>query len=434
MIAGSTPAEVAYVIGHSGADVLITDAAGWEAVRGASEAIRLGAFVEGVASPEGARPFAALEHDDVSPPPDPGVGLAAPMAIMYTSGSTGRPKGVVQPTASLAVTGRALVDAMGLVPQDNILCALPLFHTAATQMAFGSAVAAGACLTLAETFSRDGFWPLVREARATASYLFPAQIAILLSAPASPHDRDHELRICFSHVRNQPFCDRFGVDVRPGWAMTETCGMGTLTRSVSGDPSLPRVGVPYPPDAQVRVVDEDRKPVAAGVLGEIQFTHPQVMSCYHRDPEQTALALNDGWVSSGDLGSLDPDGILSYRGRIKNLIKRSGENISGEEVELTLMSHPAVEEAVVFAVPDPIRTEEAYAAVSLRGGHPVAPEALHEWCSLRLSTWKLPRYIALTREPFPRLANGKTDRGRIRADADPAAAWQPPSRRKGTRT
>ncbi len=422
MIAGSTAEEVGYVLEHSGAELLITDARGWETAREAGGPGRLGTFIDGPAEP-GTWALSELERE-VTAPPDPGIGPLSPMAIMYTSGSTGKPKGVVQPSASLATTGRALVDAMELGAQDNVLCTLPLFHTAATHMAFASAVAAGGSLTLVDRFSREGFWPVARSSGATASYLFPAQIAILLSAPASSGDRDHSLRVCFSHVRNQRFCDRFGVDVRPGWAMTETCGMGTLTRSFSGDPELPRIGIPYPPDAEVRVVDEHAEPVPIGTRGEIEFRHPHVMLAYHRDREQTEKTLRQGWVASGDLGSLDAEGVLSFHGRLKNVIKRSGENISGEEVELALAAHPAVEEALVFAVPDPIRTEEAYAAVCVRGGQRLEPLELHEWCSARLSAWKVPRYLALSHEPHPRLANGKTDRGSVRAAADPARAWQ----------
>lgn len=423
LIAGSTAPEVAYVLEHSGAEILITDSLGWTTVC-ATPGLRaqLTVFLDGESEP-GTRSLAELERDETSPP-EPGIEPLAPMAIMYTSGSTGKPKGVVQPSASLATTGWALADAMGLQPHDNVLCALPLFHTAATHMAFGSAVAAGACLTIADRFSREGFWSLARRSAATASYLFPAQLAILLSAPESPLDRDHLLRVCFSHVRNQPFCDRFGVDIRPGWAMTETCGMGTLTRVFSGDPELPRIGIPYPPDAEVRIVDEAGGSVPADSPGQIEFRHPHVMLRYQSDPVQSDKTLRDGWVASGDIGSIDEHGVVSYHGRIKNVIKRSGENISGEEVERALAAHPAVEEALVFAVPDPLRTEEAYAAVCLRVGREVQPSELRDWCGTRLSSWKVPRYFSLTHDPLPRLANGKTDRGTVRDAADPARAWQ----------
>lgn len=418
LIAGSTSDEASYVLDHSEAEILITDAAGGEVVK---SKIRMLVGPD----PESAGSLLSfLDSGDESAPPEPGIGPLSPLAIMYTSGSTGRPKGVVQPSASLGSAGRALTDALGLDARDNILCALPFFHTAATHMAFGSAVGCGGTLTLMPRFSREAFWPVARETGATISYLFPAQMSILLTAAPSPDDRDNKIRLCFSHVRNEVFCDRFGIDVCPGWAMTETCGMGTVTRPSNGIPSIGGIGVPYPASARVRILDPDGREVDVGERGEIWFAHPHVMSGYYRDPVNTGRSLRDGWVGSGDIGWLDARGVLHFAGRVKNLIKRSGENISGEEVEFTLMGHPAVEEAVVFAVPDEIRTEEVFAVVLVRDGHGTAAEELAAWCRERLSAWKTPRYVELRRGELPRLANGKVNRSQVIAGADLTAAWQ----------
>jgi carnitine-CoA ligase len=398
LIAGSTAAELAYVGAHAETELLLTDATGVELAKTAGLQQRLGVHSE-------------LPHGSADPPPESGAEPMDPMAIMYTSGSTGKPKGVLQPGASLATTGAALRDAFGLGPKDSVLCSLPLFHTAATHMAFGSALAAGGRLTLIDRFSRDEFWPRARRSGATVTYLFPAQIAILMTAPARDDDADNQIRVCFSHVRNQPFCERFGIDVCPGWAMTETCGMGTVTRPGTGDPGPGRIGVVYPEEAEVAVRD-----------GEIWFRHPHAMTGYHRNPEATAAACQDGWVASGDRGAIDADGVLRFEGRLKNMIKRSGENIAGEEVEFTLMEHPAVEEAVCFAVPDEIRTEEVYAIVCVREGHEVAAAELADWCRERLSAFKVPRYLELRQGSFARLANGKTNRAEVIAGADRSTA------------
>ncbi len=408
LIAGSTVQEATYVIGHSGAELMITDEEG-AAVASSAPRMLVGPLV----------------GDDDRPPPESGIGPFSPHAIMYTSGSTGRPKGVVQPSSSLAAAGRALAQTLLLEATDNVLCALPLFHTAATHMAFGSAVGCGGRLTLLTRFSRETFWPVARESRATASYLFPAQMAILMTNPPSSDDADNPIKVCFSHVRNQEFCDRFGVDVCPGWAMTETCGMGTLTRP--GRPA-PGIGRPYPEDGEVSVRDEHWCEVADGVQGEIWFRHRSVMLGYHRDEENTTKSLREGWVGSGDLGRIDEAGALHYTGRLKHMIKRSGENIAGEEVEFTLMAHPTVEEAVVFAVPDAIRTEEVFAVVCVR--RPVDPAELVSWCRGNLSRWKAPRYIELRVNTLPRLANGKVDRAAVIAEARIDDAWQEPGARK----
>jgi crotonobetaine/carnitine-CoA ligase len=401
LIAGSTAAELGYVFAHAGIEMLLTDAAGAEVAQTAGFALSLGVH-------------AALPEGSVDAPPESGVRPMDPMSIMYTSGSTGRPKGVVQPGASLATTGAGLRDVFAMGPQDGVLCSLPLFHTAATHMAFGSALASGSTLTLIDRFSRSGFWERARSSGATITYLFPSQMAILLTAEPSEDDRAHRLRVCFAHVRNQPFCERFGIDVCPGWAMTETCGMGTVTRPGTGDPGAGRIGLPYPDDAEVAVRD-----------GEIWFRHPHAMTAYHRDPEATAAACRDGWVASGDRGAIDPDGALRFEGRLKNMIKRLGENIAGEEVEFALMEHPAIEEAVVFAVPDEIRTEEVYAIVCVRPDHEVTPDELRSWCAGRLAAFKVPRFLELRRGSFARLPNGKTDRAAVIAEAAPARDREP---------
>jgi crotonobetaine/carnitine-CoA ligase len=149
---------------------------------------------------------------------------------------------------------------------------------------------------------------------------------------------------------------------------------------------------------------------------------------YFRDPENTALTLRDGWLHSGDVASIDEEGIVYFHGRLKNLIKRAGENIAGEELELLIMEHPAVEECIVCGVPDPIWTEEVYATVQVRNGRTIAPGEVAEWCAARLAHWKVPRYVEVISEPLPTLPNGKADRRAIAAAADPDRAWEKASK------
>ena len=134
----------------------------------------------------------------------------------------------------------------------------------------------------------------------------------------------------------------------------------------------------------------------------------------------SAMAQNDGWVRSGDRGVVDEQGRLFFAGRLKNVIKRSGENVSAEEVELALAGQPGVAECAVFGVPDRLRGEEVAAVVVGRG---LEPEALRAACGQRLVRWKLPRYVALREEPLPRLGNGKVDRVALVESFDAAAAW-----------
>jgi crotonobetaine/carnitine-CoA ligase len=172
---------------------------------------------------------------------------------------------------------------------------------------------------------------------------------------------------------------------------------------------------------EIGVFDEDFRRLGPEEVGEIALRHDQVMLGYLDDPEATAATLVDGWVRSGDYGEVDAEGRLFFRGRLKNMIKRSGENVSPEEVENVLVEHPDVVECLVFGVPDPIRTEEVAAVVVTRTD--VAPEAVLEFAGERLSRLKLPRYVVVDREPLARLGNGKIDRPGIKRGFDAAGAW-----------
>lgn len=420
MIDTLTLPEVSYVLGHSRAGRLITDARGLELIAPGGEA-RLPTQPR-VSVADGER--LPIEADDAAPPPAHGRDPLQPMAIMYTSGSTGRPKGVVQPGAGFATAGEAIASRLGAGPADNFLSTLPLFHTAATHMLLAPAIAVGARFTLVPRFSRERFWRQVRDAAATISLLMPAQLSILMTATPDERDREHPLRLVFSHIHPLAFCERFGVEICTTWAMTEISGMGTMTARGHSDYPPKLIGPALPAGAELKVVDpESGRRLAPGELGELCYRHPHAMLEYFDDPANTAATLRDGWVHSGDLGALDQDGNAYFHGRLKNVIKRAGENIAGEEVEFTVMEHPAVEECVVVGVEDPIYTEEVHATAVVRAGARLTEAEVADWCAERLAGWKVPRYVALRHEPFPRLANGKTDRRAVRATADPATAW-----------
>ncbi|WP_187369152.1 class I adenylate-forming enzyme family protein [Baekduia soli] len=345
------------------------------------------------------------------------------MALMYTSGSTGRPKGVLQPNAGYQTAGQAYVDRMGITADDVWICTLPLFHAGGTHLMLAPTIAAGASLVLVPRFDVRAFWPQVHAHDATLTLLFPAQMSMLLSLPEDPTDRDNELRLSISHVVNPAFTERFGVEILTTFSQTESLGMGALTPPGSRNVAPGVVGPALPPELEIRVVDPAGDEVPRGERGEICLRHPHLMLGYHRDPENTGAALRDGWLRTGDIGTLDDRGWLTYRGRIKHMIKRMGENIAGEEVEFALMRHPDVEEAVVCSVPDPIRTEEVFAIVRGRDGRAPDIAALIAWIGDELSAWKLPRYVRVDATPFPRLPNGKLDRVTLTRDVDPADAW-----------
>ena len=419
----AAPADIAYVLRHCGARVLVTDEAGYSLATAGRAAPPIVVLLGGSGARAGTIPFGRLESGAAGPVADPGRDPSGTFAIMYTSGSTARPKGVMLPEAGLWATGRAVAARLGLTPADNMACVLPLFHAGGTHLALASAIAAGCRFTLSAGFSARGFWPMVRQSSATHVNLVPGMISILQRTPPAADDQDHGLYVVITAAAEERFARRFGVRICTTWSMTEISAMGTMNRPGAGLADR-GVGQPLRADVEIGIFDEAGTGCGPGAQGEIWCRHPFVMSGYLDDDAATAAAMAGGWVRSGDLGMVDEHGDLFFRGRLKNLIKRHGENISGDELEQVLAAHPAVVECLVFGVFDPVRTEEACAVVvadeAAAGPAREAAcgladrgfaEQLARWCAEQgLPGWKIPRYVAVRTGLLPRLPGGKADR------------------------
>jgi crotonobetaine/carnitine-CoA ligase len=226
-----------------------------------------------------------------------------------------------------------------------------------------------------------------------------------------------------THIDHPGFRERFGIEMATIWGMTETLVCVGSDPGYAGELGQGYIGYPWP-GAEVAVFDpETFERLGPGRHGELCLRHPQVMLGYLNDEEATARTLVDGWVRSGDRAIMDHSGRPYFAGRFKSMIKRSGENVSAEEVENALARHPSVAECVVFGVPDRIRSEEVAAVVVRRAGAELDPGELRESCADALVRWKLPRYIVVQDEPLPRLPTSKVDRVTISAELDPATAW-----------
>jgi carnitine-CoA ligase len=351
----------------------------------------------------------------------PGHDEFSPALILYTSGSTGRPKGVVLPAGAFPSAGEAFDDRFGFGAEDNYFLPLTMSHALGIVTAPAMTIMAGASITLADRFSPSQFWAQIVRHGATASILFPAHLNLLMETEAdAPAPGASTLRLVITHAWTERFRARFGVELALVWGMTET---GALCTGSEPGRRSEREGFVGPPmvGVQVEVRDEDGHPLGAGQTGEICLHHPHAMLGYLKDPGATGRTLVDGWVLSGDLGTLDDEGCLYYQGRRKNMIKRSGENVSAEEVENVFGALPGVSECLVFGVPDPIRTEEVALVVVVRNGMD-APTLL-EQAAAKLVRWKLPRYVVTTPQPLPRLGSGKLDRESLRRDFDTLTAY-----------
>jgi crotonobetaine/carnitine-CoA ligase len=206
------------------------------------------------------------------------------------------------------------------------------------------------------------------------------------------------------------------------WGMSETLICVGSDPGYRGELGPGYVGHPFA-GGEVGIFDQNFNRLGPYEYGELCLRHPMVMIGYLKDPEATAKTLRDGWVRSGDRGYVDHSGRAFFAGRYKAMIKRSGENVSAEEVEAALADHPEVSECVVVAVPDRLRTEEVGAVVVRRGKAEADPARLRAAAGEKLVRWKLPRYILVRDEALPRLGNGKIDRTAIAAMIDPESTW-----------
>jgi crotonobetaine/carnitine-CoA ligase len=429
LVTQSKPPEIAYFIEHSEASVLIVDEERWQLVRPQLE-------------PRRAPELATIEHVLKVGEPSPGapslaelMAAASPqrvdyepseedwVALMYTSGSTGRPKAVIHPHYTAVAQAEAVSERMGYTAEDRLMTIFPLFHGNALVWSALTAVWSGARVVITPRFSASRFWDEAREQGATEVNLLVGAINMILAQPERPDDRDHPVRSTVANVTKtvyDAFTERFGVDIVSTWALAEG-PLGTMTAPGHGY-RAGEIGWPMGHDNEVRVFDEDDNEVATGVTGELVQRNRAAMPGYYKNPEETERVLRGGWVHSGDLGYRDEDGIFYFVGREKHVIRRSGENVSGEEVEECLQEHPAISTVASVAVPDEVRGEEVKVYVVLNEGEELTEAEVVSWCAERLADFKLPRYVEFI-DDLPRTGPLKVDRPALKRRPGLADCW-----------
>jgi crotonobetaine/carnitine-CoA ligase len=347
------------------------------------------------------------------------------LAVMYTSGTTARPKGVRVTAGNYVFAGEVYAAAMRVQPGDRVLTVLPLFHANAQYYSVMGALVSGATILLMPRFSAGGWPEQAQRHHATLANLFAAPLRMLLSRGALEGWSGGDLRaVMFAQNLTDAEVARWdaltGVPLVQGYGMTETIGP-PLMNSLGEPRRASAVGRPVL-GYRVRLVDPDGAPVAPGEPGQLLVAGEpglSLMAGYLDDPEATAAAVRDGWLHTGDILRLDPDGLYSFVDRDKDMIKRAGENVAASEVESVLLDHPAVTDVAVFGIPDAVRDEEIVACVV--AGEDVSAEALQAWCAERLAKFRVPGRIRLVDE-LPRTSVGKIQkhvlRTRFLADGD----------------
>jgi len=330
------------------------------------------------------------------------VSVADPAMILYTSGTTAEPRGAIISHESLVrVWAGAVANALRLTGDDVMWNPCPMFHIAAIGVSVACTVH-GVTIVTAPFFEPDSAVDLLERYEPTA--LFPAYANILLGVLT--HPRFTGVKATRALVVGAPTTLRSLQDQLPGlslvstFGMTESCGCSTF--SDIDDPLEDRMETVGPPIAglELRIADPvSDEPLPPDAKGEIQLRGPILFDGYYKDPEKTAATfLEGGWMRTGDLGSVTAGGRAQYHGRIKDIIRVGGENLSPAEIEAHLMTHPAVLIAQALGIPDERLDEVPVAFVELRAGMDATEEELIAHCQGAIARFKVPRHIRFVTE------------------------------------
>jgi acyl-CoA synthetase (AMP-forming)/AMP-acid ligase II len=390
------PAEVAYQVSDAGAVVLVVDR-------------------------DTETDIPVLHVDDMDGEPrtaDPVVGRDDELALLiYTSGTTGRPKGVMLDHGSVNAMCAMVIDGFELTADDRSLLVLPLFHVNGIVVSVLSPLIAGGRTTIAGRFNAATFFQRLEACRATYFSAVPTIYTMLLGLPADVQPDTSAVRfaVCGAAPASvellEGFENRYGIGLIEGYGLSEGSCAST-GNPLHGQRKVGTVGTPLP-GQQIRIVDVTDTEVPQGELGEVVIKGRNVMRGYLNRPEETAKAVVDGWLHTGDIGRFDEDGYLVLVDRAKDMIIRGGENIYPKEIETVVYQLPGVAEAAVVGRASGLYGEEPVLFVSSHPGVDLDTQKIAGHLKASLSKYKLPVDITVLPE-LPKNAVGKIDKPSLR--------------------
>lgn len=374
-------------------------------------ATRLGVPVLELVPGDAAGSF-SLEGGAPATAASPGLATADDVAlVLHTSGTTARPKIVPLTHRNVCASAGNIARTLALTPADACLNVMPLFHIHGLIAATLASLHAGAAVVCTPGFNALRFFGWLQAERPTWYTAVPTMHQAILTRVERNREiiAANPLRFLRSSSASLPAQAMRDLEAAFGAPMLEAYGMTEASHQMASNPLPPRarkpgiVGLPAGPEIALM---DDEGHILTGGIGEVVIRGPNVTLGYEANPDANAKAFVNGWFRTGDQGTFDTDGYLQLTGRLKELIKRGGEQVSPLEVDGVLSEHPAVAQALTFGIPHPMLGEEVGAAIVLRDGMEVTERALRDFAAAQLADFKVPRKVVFLDE-IPKGATGK---------------------------
>ncbi len=371
----------------------------------------------------GPQPVGTIDYSDLiknaskkfdAQDPDP----EEPAVILYTSGTTGKPKGVTLTHKNFISQGEMVDKVMPMESSDIFVIVLPLYHVYALSNGLFCGLKYGSGLSLIPQYSPEKLLNNIAEVKATILIAIPNMYMHILQLARSRDTKiPKSLRLCVSGGAPLPlktineFMEVFQTEIAEGYGLTETTSAVSLNKPGKAF-KAGSIG-PTSPGVEMKIVDDEGVELEDGKEGEIIIKGGMVSPGYWNNEESTKEVFKEGWLYTGDLGYKDEDGFFFITDRKKDLIVRSGFNVSPREVEEVIMSNPKVEEAAVIGVLDKRERETVKAFVVLKEGEEMQTKEVLDYCSENLADYKIPKFIEF-RDSLPKSATGKVLRKELR--------------------